>query len=493
MSMPEDLTWVLKHLRARKGMYDLYRDYYRGYHRLAFTTDKWRSEFGLMVKGVADNLCPRVVDTLVDRLEITGFTGPQETRAADIWKQNRLDLRSGEVHKEAAKQGDAYLLVWPDALGEPIFYLNTADQMVVRYSQEVPGKIVYAGKVWIGEDERGYATMYYPDRIEKYITRTKVRDGGVLPEKGTREFWDQRRVVVGVEAVPDSEEMAEVEEEWPLPNPYGKVPIFHFANDAGLGEYGKSELHDVVPLQDILNKDLADRLITQEYHSYPQRYAIGLAPEMTVNPTTGEETPKEPVTGPNRLWWTENENAKFGQFDSASLEGFISIAENDRMEIGRVSGTPQHHLVPTGTPPSGDALRTMEAPLTQKVDDRKDSWGATWEDAMEFAVALPDGDGDEIELTCVWKDKSSVSPTEKANEMVLWQTLEVPIQRIWRELGFSKEDIAEMLEWKRQNEEAAAASFNAGQRTGFEGGNPAGNGAVADIEADVLVNDITGQ
>ena len=491
--MPDDLTWVLKHLRAKKGLYDLYHNYYRGYQRLAFATDKWESEFGQMVKGVADNLCPRVVNTLVDRLEVTGFTGAQEARAADIWKANRLDLRSGEIHKEAAIEGDAFLLVWADALGEPTFYLNTADQMAVRYSQEMPGEIVYAGKVWIGEDGRGYATMYYPDRIEKYITRTKP-SSGVLPEKGTKDLWDQRRVLVGVEpGLNEGDPDQEIEEPWPLPNPFNRVPIFHFANDAGLGEYGKSELHDVVPLQDILNKDLSDRLITQEFHSFPQRYAVGLEPDYDADGNA-----KAPTSGPNRLWFTPDKDGKFGQFDAASLEGFIKVAENDRMEIGRVSGTPQHHFMTTGTPPSGDALRTMEQPLTAKVDDRKDAWGAVWEDAMEFACSMPSGDAENVDLTTVWKDKTSVSSKEKAEEMVLWQTLEVPVQMIWQKLGFTKEEIDQMTEWKQQNAEAARDAQNAGIDTGFEDQPPAtatpanGNG-VGNIEASVLVNDVTGQ
>lgn len=489
---PEDLTWALKHLRARKGHYDLYRQYYRGNHRLAFTTENWRSEFGLMVKGVADNLCPTVVDTMVDRLEIAQFTGTSEETAAEVWKDNRMDLRAGEVHSEAAKQGDAFLLVWPDAENKPAFFLNTADQMCVRYSQEVQGKIVYACKVWIGEDEKAYATLYYPDRIEKYISKNKVR-GYSLPEKGDATTWEKREVVTGYDEGEADGDRVEVLEEWPLPNPFDRVPVFHFANNASLGEYGRSELSDVIPLQDILNKDLSDRLITQEFHSYPQRWAIGLAPEYDEN-----GNPKAPQGGPNRLWYTDNEGAKMGQFEASDLEGFIKVADSDRAEIARVSRTPIHQLLATGTPPSGEALRTMEAPLMAKVKDRQDSWGAVWEDAMEFAVSFPGGQSDAVDLTCEWVDKTSVSDKEKAEEMVLKQTLEVPVQQLWAELGYTKEQIETMMAWREENAEAAATRVNAGLDTGFEDTAPppripATNGAAGGIAPDVLANDITGQ
>lgn len=485
-----DLTWVLKHLRAKAGTYGLYRQYYDGVHRLAFTTERWRSEFGLMVKGVADNHCPTVVDTLVDRLEIVGFSGSGDERAKELWKNNRMDLRSGELHKEAAKQGDAFLLIWPDESNEPIFYLETADKMCVRYSVETPGKVVFAGKAWIDYDDKAYATLYYPDRIEKYITKVKV-SGLLLPDKGDASTWEQRTVVVGVD-VDDTGTETELTEPWPLPNPFGRVPIFHFPNDGTLGGYGRSELRDVIPLQDILNKDLSDRLITQEFHSFPQRWAIGLQPDYDA-----EGNAKSPKAGPDRLWFTDNEAAKFGQFDASSLQGFIDIAENDRMEIARVSKTPVHQVAGmTGTPPSGEALRTMESPLMAKVEDRQSLYGAVWEDAMEFAVSLPSGTG-EFDLTCDWKDTTSISDKEKAEGLVLKQTLGVPKQQLWKELGYTPEEIEEMLAMEAEAAEEAAAQFNAGVDTGFETGGagqpapvaPGGNG----VEPRVIANDITGQ
>lgn len=474
------------------GMYNLFKQYMDGYHRLAFTTDQWRSEFGQIVKGVADNHCPTVVEAMVDRLVLQGFNGADGdvARAEEIWKDQHLDLRQGEIHTEAAVQGDAFVLVWPDPDGDPCLYLNTADQMCVRYSDEVPGTIIYAGKVWMGDDEKACATLYYPDRIEKYITKAKVQ-GSVLPEKGTDEVWERRIVVVGQEATPDSEEYVDVEEAWPLLNPYDRVPIFHFPNGGAIGKYGKSELHDVVPLQDILNKDLSDRVIAQEFHSFPQRWAVGLEPEYD-----SDGNAVSPDTGPKRLWFSPDANGKFGQFDPMSLTGLVDVADSDRAEIARVSRTPQHFMDKTNTPPSGEALRSLEAPLMAKVEKRKDLYGAVWEDLMEFAVSLPVGDS-EIDLEADWKDTTSVSEKEKAEEMVLWQTLEVPIQMIWKRMGFSPEEIKQMEEWKAENEAARADSFNAGLDTGNESAIPSPapttNGQGTGIPSEVLTNDITGQ
>ena len=53
------------------------------------------------------------------------------------------------------------------------------------------------------------------------------------------------------------------------------VPVVPFPN-LGEGSFGMSELRDVVPLQDALNKTLLDMLVGSESQALPQRYALGL-------------------------------------------------------------------------------------------------------------------------------------------------------------------------------------------------------------------------
>src|SRR5690606_40483407 len=49
---------------------------------------------------------------------------------------------------------------------------------------------------------------------------------------------------------------------WPVMlNVPGTVPVFHFANNARVNDYGQSELAPVLPLQDMLNRDLTHQAI----------------------------------------------------------------------------------------------------------------------------------------------------------------------------------------------------------------------------------------
>ncbi len=56
-----------------------------------------------------------------------------------------------------------------------------------------------------------------------------------------------------------------------LPNPYGVVLVFHFANNAIIGQPGRSELEAAIPVQDGLNKSVLDISLAMEFTRHRQR------------------------------------------------------------------------------------------------------------------------------------------------------------------------------------------------------------------------------
>lgn len=425
--MPDDLTLALKELSARSGGYRRYAAYYDGDHPLAFATPKFESAFGGLFRAFADNLCPAVVDAVGDRLTLVGFgteTGAETlTEAAwQVWQDNRMDERAAQVHSEALCSGDAYLIVWPDEDGQPRLHPNAAAQMVAWRDEERPERLTRAAKVW-KRDEDGFlrANVYYPDRIEKFVTRNKPSG---IPES-SRAF----------------ERYEEVGETWPLRNPYGQVPVFHFANNPRLDRRGRSELADVVPLQDALNKSVADMLVAAEYVAFPQRWAVGL--EVDVDPVTGKVIP--PFSpGADRVWAVGDKEVTFGQFDPAGLEQYLKEQDSLRLEIARVSRTPLHYVAPmTGEFPSGEALRTAEAPFLAKAKRKQVSFGNVWENALEFALLIQGAAG-QVKLSALWEDPTPRGEKESAEAITLKRGLGVSEEQGLRELGYSDAQIEDM-------------------------------------------------
>lgn len=449
-----DLGRAIKRLKANALRYRKTTEYYDGTHDLKYATDKFKNAFGNLFKEFCLNMCPAIVDAVRDKLIVTGFNveaggdGSISDEAWKIWQMNRMPQRAGEIHKEALKNGDAYAMVWVDVNkpGKPVtIYPESASSCTVFYDQESRGRIDWAAKYWKLADKRIRINLYYPDRTERWVTKKKA-EGGILPEEKKWEPFDDGKV--GGETVP---------------NPYGVVPIFHFANNTSVGSFGVSELRDAMPVQDALNKSVLDMLIAIEFAAFRQRWATGIEVEMETN-EDGVEVAKSPfVPGAERLWISESETAKFGDFEAANLEQFLKVKDGFRTDISCVTGTPLHYFMLTGAafPQSGISIEKLESRFLSKSRDRMGSFGQTWEDLMAFALRI-EGKGQDIRLFAEWENPAPLSEKETLDNLIVKQTLGIPDEQLWMEAGYGEKDIQEFQKIKEENVAKMAKSFNAG-------------------------------
>jgi len=376
---------AIHNFRTAGARYARTERYYRGDHDLAFATEKFANTFGSLFREFALNLCPVVCDAIRDKLRITGFAARSRTddqiddpavRASDVWHRNRMPVRSGEVHREALINGDAFVIVWPDESGEPAIYPNRAANCYAVYDDDHPGRIVRAAKYWRTLDRNTHLNLYYPDRIERYIT---VKPGDAF--------------------LPEAKEFTTAGD--PVSNPFGIVPMFHFANNAEIGSFGRSELDAAIPIQDGLNKSVLDMLVAMEFSAYRQRWAAGI--EIAYDNDGNAVAPFK--AGVDHLWITENPNARFGDFDTAALDQFIKVKDSFRIDLASVTGTPMYYLLPhTRGFPSGESLTRAEARFIAKIRDRQAVFGHVWSEVMEFALRI--GGFVDVRLETEWSEAS---------------------------------------------------------------------------------------
>jgi hypothetical protein len=407
MNMNTNIEKAIEDLRITSRRYAKLERYYSGVHELSFATEKFVNAFGSQFREFAMNLCPAVCDAVKDKLKITGFgvdTGPANTalRAARIWDENRMSLRSGEVHKETLKNGDAYAIVWPDESGRAKIYPNNAANISVAYDEETPGRITRAAKFWRTAEKHTRLNLYFPDQIEKYITAKPSES--FLPEAS--EFIpftvrsaspEQQPLFGGARLSPEGDHAIE--------NPFGIVPVFHFANNADIGMPGRSELEGGIPIQDGLNKSVLDMLVAMEFSAYRQRWAAGI--EIEYDPDGKPIAPFK--SGVDHLWIAQDPNSRFGDFEAAQLDQFLKVKDSFRIDIASVTGTPLHYLMPhMHGQPSGETLKRSETRFLAKVRDRQAAFGQVWADMMEFALMI-EGHGSNIRLRTQWEDPSPMS------------------------------------------------------------------------------------
>lgn len=463
--MNNDLETAITTFKSNSEKYRKAERYYRGDHDLAFATEKFKNAFGAMFREFALNLCPAVCDAVRDKLKVREFRVEQggsaaATEAWRIWQMNRMGRRSGEVHKEAVKNGDAYVIVWPNAAGEATIYPNKAGVCTVVYDEETPGRVLWAAKHWRTPDKRVRLNLFYPDRIEKYVSKGECEAG--IPEAKEFTAYAEDRIQNTEDRMGSQEKRAGMpalpvkEGSFRIPNPYGIVPVFHFANNADIGANGRSELEAAMPVQDAMNKSVLDMLVAMEFASYRQRWAAGIEIEY------GDDGKPVPPfkAGVDHLWITENPEARFGDFEAANLEQFLKVKDSFRLDMACVTGTPMYYFMQvSGDFPSGEALKKAESRFIAKVRDRQESFGQVWEDAMAFALMV-EGKA-ETRLFADWEDPSPLSEKEKLENLAVKKELGISDAQALTEAGYGEADIARILSEKKASADRLIEAFNA--------------------------------
>ncbi|ODQ85325.1 phage portal protein [Mycolicibacterium holsaticum] len=421
--MTDHLTHLLQKLDGPAARYAELDRYYTGTQALAFLSPEAKTALGSRFGRMASNIPRLSVTALAERLRITGFS---DTGLWTDWIRNDLDQLSGTAHREALLYGDCPVIVWADRFGRPKVTVESAKQVAVEVD---PGtrQTLAAVKRWETQTTTE-AVLYLPDEIVRY----RANSTGATTH--------------GFKVVET------------LANPLGVPPVVQIRNaDRVLAERGCSEIDDLMPLVDALNKCLADMMVTSEYVGRPRRWATGI--ELTEEPVlddegneTGETLEVNPIPEGNRAMISENHEAKFGQLPSADLAGYEASVRVILGQIMAVSTLPAHYVgVFTDQPASADALRAAEASLTARAEARQATFGRAWEQVARLMTAVRDGvDPQQVDVRVQWADAATRSVAQEADAVVkLHQAGLLPASYALSKLGYSDDEITKIRAARR--------------------------------------------
>lgn len=451
------LTYLELKLADQQRTVQLCEDYYNGKHRLAFATAKFRQAFGALFRAFADNWCVTVVDAPVERLFVEGFRlgsdKPADTEAWAIWQANGLDAESVMAHTEAVKNGAAYILIAPTPKGEE-FPRITVEHPSQVYVESDPGdrrRRLTAIKKWHDEtDGYVYANLYFPDRIVKYRTKEKIRAGqtGQIQRN-----WVPK---------PDDEGGA---------NTLGVVPMIPLLNNPSMLEGGRSDLMPAVPLQDAINKEVADMLVASEFAAFPQRVLMGV--EVPTDETGAPLPATELKAAVSRFWAFENENAKVAEFSAANLSNYVGAITLLLQHLAAQTRTPPHYLLGQIVNASGDALKAAETGLVAKVKRKQIDFSDSWEEAMRIALQLRGQKelAEALGAETIWRDPEYRSEGEQVDAAIKLRALSVPLPSLWERVGFTPQQVKD---FEKQLKEQPELRPGEGAVPGEGGETPAG-------------------
>jgi len=440
-------------LNARLPALQLPADYFAGKHRLLFATEKFRKAFGEMFKGYKSNWCKIVVKASEERLNPLGFRldadGDQETGSAEeklgrgdkdawlFWQANQLDAASKMLFTEAIKVSEASLLVWAGPRdGIPQITVESATQMITDVD---PGTRQRRAALKVWQDDWGsvFATLYLPEGIFKFEA----------VDLGAQMLWTPSSQDVLSSLLGRNWRAREVPgETWPLNNPLGVVPVVPIYNDPQLlpldGLGGISDLADVIPQQDAINKLLVDMLVASEFTAFRQRWATGL--ELPTDPESGQPLPQAYEMVFDRLLMSKNSESRFGTFEATDLNNYVVAVREHVAEMASQTRTPPHYFQqPSGQFPSGESIKSAETGLVAKSVEKQTYFGEGLEEAIRLAFAvIGSPKAEAISMETIWGDPESRSESQHIDALVKMKDLGLPEELLWEKAGLSPQEIS---------------------------------------------------
>jgi hypothetical protein len=401
------------------------------------------------------NMAKVVVDAVADRLEIAAVTVPNDKAATarlqqDVWDANQLTLETPEINRWACAYGDAYLLVWPteDDAGHTtvqVLYNNPITTRII-YDEETQRRKLYAIKSWwytegprMEQRKRRRATLYYPDRIERWITAQPGLNGD--RDEDWMPYQEEGRL-------------------WPEPNPHGEVPMFHLRTAS---PYGTPEHRDAYGPQDALNKINITAMSAIDYAGFPIRYALMEAnAELEGNANFHPDFDSDAdATANNRghvnlqaranSIWLASGLKGVGQLDPADPKHFIDPASFQLRLMAQSTHTPMHYFDPSGDVPSGESLRTADASLIKRAGFRQQRFGAGYSEALTFGLkVLGVKVGQKVDVR--WESAASTDDQDSWETAGLKLKAGVPVRQVLMEQGYPAELVDEWIQSTGEDE-----------------------------------------
>jgi len=395
--------------------------YFEGAQPLKYMAPVMQAEIGDRVSQLVLNWLRFGAEAYENRLDVEGFryrgSSSSDAELWRIWQANGLDEQAQQAHLDALVLGRSYVIVGSDAESDdPLVTVESPFQVFAERDPRTR-RVTAAVKRWQegeGKDVVQRATLYLPDSTESFAFGKEWLSTGAA----------------------DNHEL-------------GRVPVVPLVNRPRiLRPDGLSEFLDVIPVADAANKMATDMMVSAEYHAMPRRWAVGLKADDFVDKDGNPISAWSRDTG--TLWGSENDQAKFGQFQEADLSVFHNSIKLLAQLASQMLALPPHYLSFVGdNPASADAIRSSETQLVKRVERKHTYFGGSWEDVQRLVLRFKNGkwDEDAKTLETVWRDPSTPTEAQKADATVKKvQTSIIPVEQARIDLGYTQQERDNMVE-----------------------------------------------
>jgi hypothetical protein len=428
--------YLASKLLAQRSAMETANAYYTGSQALAFIDPEILRVMKGRIRALNVNFSRLVVDTLSQRLTVTGFASSpgdiSDQQLWDLWQANAMDEQSQLAHTDALIYGRSFFLAWVGANGEPLITAESPLQVTVRRDPRT-GALTAGLKRWLDDEGFTRSLLFTTETVTEY-------------QSAQQTYIDPRFTQSPFDLVSDDHKIVSES-----PNPLGVVPIVALVNRPRLQfPDGESELTDVMPLVDGIAKLSSDLMIAAEYSASPRRWVTGLFPDTKATGTQADDMAERvrelwEKAHASKFLIAPDARTEFGQFDTASLTNYETAITMMTAQIAAIASLPPSYLsLLNSNPTSADAIRSSEARLTAKAEQRQRQWSGPYEDLMRLAVLIRDGqpDANLSDLQTLWQsaEPSTIAQTADA-EAKLYAAGLIDRRAALIKLGYTPQEI----------------------------------------------------
>lgn len=433
-------------LASRRDAVQQAEEYYRGKQRLRFATEKWREYHAARYAGFADNWCAPVANSPAERLRVDGFRLDDDPAVSDAertlwrdWQVNDMEAQSSQGFLHSIITGRSFVLVWGDENDEPVATWERADQVIVGYDPERPGRRVAALKTWV-DDGTEYATLYAPGEIWKFERKVNESTSGLVVPLTDQSGWKLREIR---------------DEPNPQPNPLGVVPVVEFPNRPMLGAEPLSEIAGTMAMQDAINLLWAYLFSAADFASMPARVVMGQEPpKIPILDENGQKVGEREVDlkklAQDRILWLTGQNTKIGQWDAAKLDVFTNTIEVAVTHVAAQTRTPPHYLIlgKGMVNVNAEGMRAAEIGLVMKVKEEQTFFTPPIRELFRLCALVRDNRelAEQARRGVVqWRDAENRSEAQLVDALIKLQAIGFPFAWLAERYGLSQTEIARIM------------------------------------------------
>jgi hypothetical protein len=422
--MPETTNEVLEDvgrlhtaLLERNQVAKLLDDYYRGNHPMPWAHAKAKKRYRELLRQATSNFPALVVDSLNDRLSVTGFrvdSDEADSDAWNLWQRNNLDMFAPLVHSQALVTGYSYVSVWPDDREGRRVRAESCFEVIHESEPGEPMNLRRGMKAWPNKFDKKWYARYFADGVYWKLEAPLEPAQLVNENRPAREQW----------ATPTKWEVVDASE--------ADCPFIPFLNRADLDGLAWGEFEDVLPIIDRINTLQAQLLLAGEFTAFRVRYATGID-----IPSDDEGNPTEPFdVAMDRLWTSENPDAKFGTMEATDLKPYRDAVDQTIQHLAAITRTPPFMLLGNLTNLSAEALKATESGHVKKAVQRQVSFGESWEQVMRLALGTEAPD-----METIWSDPENVSESQHVDALSKLYAMGLPQKAVWEAWGATPQQI----------------------------------------------------